>query len=109
MEINKQEMSAVAGHPAVRFPITFPAPAYLKPSRYAVVVPAEPAPPPSIEVYRAALAAHDWFHGYSDDHAAYGRGRESLTRLSALQCALDPDYALWNQFAPAEFKLGSGA
>lgn len=53
--------------------------------------------------YVSLLSRHDWFYQYSDDHQAWCAGRMSLARLNELQCALDPDYAIWNSKCPAEF------
>lgn len=54
---------------------------------------------PSLADYRAALAAHDWYFEYSDDHAVWSAGRASLARIANLQRELDPDFAVWNLYA----------
>lgn len=55
---------------------------------------------PDLDAYRAALAAHDWYFEYSDDHGVWCAGRASLARITNMQRALDPDLAIWNLYAP---------
>lgn len=55
--------------------------------------------------YIEALKRHDWTHEYSDDGRAYEAGRDSLRALKRMQPVVDPDGALWNAAAPAEFRL----
>lgn len=63
-------------------------------------------PPESIEMqaYRAALKRHDWSHEFSDDGVIYNRGRESLLRLKTQQQLLDPQFQIWNAFAPPGYQ-----
>ncbi|WP_225784698.1 hypothetical protein [Xenophilus sp. Marseille-Q4582] len=56
--------------------------------------------------YRAALAVHDWHFERSDDHGVWTAGVNSLGRLQAMRKRLDTDGAIWNEYAPVEFRLG---
>lgn len=58
--------------------------------------------------YIAKLRAHDWSFEYSDSHSVWQRGRASLGELQALQCRLDSDFAIWNNYAPEGFKREPG-
>lgn len=53
------------------------------------------------DAYVHALKAHDWSFEFSDDHAAYERGREQLAQLKLAQRELDPEFTVWNEHAPA--------
>lgn len=55
--------------------------------------------------YLAALQRHDWFYAYSDDHSVWKRGAAEATKLREAQIRLDPLYTLWNEYAPAQFKI----
>jgi len=59
--------------------------------------------------YIAQLRSMDWSFEWSDDHAAYLRGRDSLAQLRAAQPKLDPDALLWNAAAPAEYQIRRAA
>jgi len=47
---------------------------------------------------------HDWYYMYSDDGRAYRAGAEASAALHAVQQKLDPEYLLWNKFAPKEYR-----
>ena len=55
--------------------------------------------------YRQALAAHDWYFEYSDDHQVWKAGREQYRALTAAQRELDPDHAIWDALAPAAMRF----
>ena len=57
--------------------------------------------------YRRALAAHDWFYDFSDDHGAWSRGNAQRTALRGMRARLDPTGAVWNEFAPAEYRTAA--
>ncbi len=54
--------------------------------------------------YVHRLRTHDWYYFYSDDNRVYNAGSESSKRLSIAQKDCDPDYELWNKYAPADQK-----
>ena len=56
---------------------------------------------PTMEQYRAALAAHDWFFEFSDDHSVWANGRNQEARLRLMAKTLDPDLSIWREYAPA--------
>lgn len=56
------------------------------------------------EEYRAALAAHNWTYGTSEDPEVYARGVTERGRLDAMARSLDPQRAIWNEVAPAEYR-----
>ncbi len=58
-----------------------------------------------IAAYVQALKDHDWAHEYSDEHAVWIRGRNSLARITRMQKLYDPDAALWNVTAPEAYRL----
>ena len=55
--------------------------------------------------YRKALAAHDWWYAFSDDGSVWRSGRASLDRLSQAAKAIDPQWQIWNEYAPDEMKV----
>lgn len=58
-----------------------------------------------MEKYKSLLTYHDWFYDYSDDHNVWTKGAKERAELRALQQNLDPDYEIWNTFAPDDFKF----
>lgn len=58
-----------------------------------------------VETYRRLLASHDWQYEHADDHRAFKRGHYERQALLALQQKHDPDHAIWNQLAPAAFRI----
>jgi hypothetical protein len=67
----------------------------------------KPATTPAERVreYRALLKTHDWSYEYSDDPTVYERGRNERTRLRILQRELDTTLAIWNELAPADYRI----
>jgi hypothetical protein len=61
------------------------------------------------EAYVELLKRQDWSYEFSDDHSVYCRGRDSLKTLKTIQRDADPTGEVWNQYAPAEHKLGGVA
>lgn len=59
----------------------------------------------AIAEYVQALKDHDWSFEFSDDHAAYIRGTNSLARLRRMQRELDSEYVLWDAHAPAAYRV----
>lgn len=59
----------------------------------------------SLDEYKNALSRHDWFYAYSDDHSVWQRGSQQAKELREAQLRLDPTYSLWNDVAPAQFKI----
>ena len=72
-----------------------------------------PRPPPpkpvkftgTMEEYKRMLASHDWFYGMSDDFRVWKAGQAVDSRMRRFQFALDPDFKVWNQYAPDYFKF----
>lgn len=58
-----------------------------------------------IEKYVEHLEYHDWYFNYSDDHRVWSAGNDAQHVLRAEQKRLDPDFYLWNQHAPEEFRV----
>lgn len=58
----------------------------------------------TIEEYRKALAAHDWWFAMSDDYSEYSRGQRSRDMLQAAAKVFDPDLTIWAEFAPTGLK-----
>lgn len=59
----------------------------------------------NIENYIEKLKRMDWYFNMSDDYSMYASGRRRMDELKALREELDPDYTVWNEYAPADFKL----
>jgi len=57
-----------------------------------------------VEDYKSLLARHDWYYDYSDDHSVWTRGSNERNTLYKYQEALDPDYKIWNEYAPEMFQ-----
>lgn len=58
-----------------------------------------------VEAYRKLLQSHDWQYDRADDHRVWTRGHYERQALIALRNRHDPDLAIWNSVAPAEFRL----
>lgn len=54
----------------------------------------------TVEEYRQALAAHDWFFAYADDYTVYSQGQRNRDRLMAAAKAFDPDLTIWTAIKP---------
>lgn len=54
----------------------------------------------TVEEYRQALAAHDWFFAYADDYAVYSQGQRNRDKLMAAAKAFDPDLTIWTAIKP---------
>ena len=57
------------------------------------------------QLYRELLATHDWFYDYSDDHSVWSRGASIYNKLHGLKAKVDPTGKIWNEYAPAEYKI----
>lgn len=55
--------------------------------------------------YVRDLRRMDWTFEFSDDHSVYLRGQQELARLRKTQREFDPSGTLWNQYAPATYKV----
>lgn len=58
--------------------------------------------------YKAKLSNHDWFFEYSDDFRVYDKGWQERKAIERLQQILDPEYNIWNEFAPEHFNRPKG-
>jgi hypothetical protein len=58
-----------------------------------------------MEDYVARLKRHDWYYERSDDHNAYTRGNTARKKIMELAKQLDPEYEIFNQYAPDICKL----
>lgn len=57
------------------------------------------------EQYIKELRLHDWYYNYSDDHRVWVKGKDQRVTIDNLQKQVDPDYHIWNEFAPEDFKV----
>ena len=55
--------------------------------------------------YRKALAGHDWYYDYSDDHTVWSRGAGVRAKLRDMRAQVDPTGKIWNEYAPDQFKI----
>lgn len=59
----------------------------------------------TLEQYKKTLKAHDWYYAYADGYTDYAKGKEQREKLHAMALGLDPDFVLWNEEAPDQFKI----
>lgn len=59
----------------------------------------------TLDQYKAALNKHDWYYMYADSSKEFSKGKEQWLALSAMQRKLDPDYVIFNQYAPDDMKI----
>lgn len=59
----------------------------------------------TLEQYKKALTAHDWYYAYADGYNDFDKGRQQRNELEAMRRRLDPDGSLWNEAAPDQFKF----
>lgn len=57
--------------------------------------------------YRKALAGHDWYYDYSDDHSVWAAGKSQRAALREMRNNIDPTGAIWNEYAPADYKISN--
>ena len=48
--------------------------------------------------YQRLLATHDWTYEFSDDGAAWRRGRDERAQLSMMAAQIDPERKLWQEY-----------
>ena len=58
-----------------------------------------------IQDYVRKLKAHDWSYDYSDDQRVWDKGSSERKEIRRLQQILDPDFDIYNQYAPQGFKV----
>lgn len=58
----------------------------------------------SEDKYRKLLTGHDWYYNFSDDYSVWAKGKERSNSIFALQPDVDPDFAIYNEYAPDDFK-----
>ena len=56
------------------------------------------------EEYLSKLKTHDWFYEFSDDFVVWRMGQVADALLRKAQTLHDPEFTLWNQYAPKDFK-----
>ena len=59
----------------------------------------------SEQLYRELLATHDWYYAFSDDHSVYRRGKGVDDKILGLAKQIDPDYKIFNEYAPDDCKI----
>ena len=55
--------------------------------------------------YIAKLKGHDWTYDYSDDHSVWQRGTAERNEIRRLQQILDPNFEVYNKYAPDMYKV----
>lgn len=58
----------------------------------------------SEQKYRELLATHDWYYNFSDDYSVWAKGKSHASKIWDFQQDIDPKFAIWNQYAPDDFK-----
>jgi hypothetical protein len=56
-----------------------------------------------LEKYVQHLQYHDWYFNYADDHRVWEAGNAAAHKLHDEQKRLDPEFLVWNQYAPKAF------
>jgi hypothetical protein len=81
----------------------------LHPAFAAIFNAAARAPSVRLDVYRRGLQGFNWEFARIDDGRVYQRALERFDELLIEAAELDPDFALWNEIAPARFRNGHKA
>jgi hypothetical protein len=63
------------------------------------------APQTELEKYINHLRYHDWWFEYTEDHRVWRAGQDSYATLLEERRRLDPDWTIWNQHAPEEYRV----
>ena len=58
-----------------------------------------------MQSYIQKLKGHDWSHEMSDDHSAWQAGHAEKNEIRRLQQILDPDFDIYNKYAPEGYKV----
>jgi hypothetical protein len=59
----------------------------------------------TLDQYKKALKAHDWYYAFADGYNDYDKGKEQRNKLHEMARDLDPDFTFWNEEAPDQFKI----
>lgn len=54
--------------------------------------------------YEALLVNLDWYYDMSDDNRVYKAGSEAYTEAVRLRDEVDPEWMVWNEYAPEELR-----
>ena len=57
-----------------------------------------------VNAYIKLLQRMDWSFEMSDDQRVWRAGRDSLAELRMVQRELDPDFVVWNRYAPEAYR-----
>jgi len=55
--------------------------------------------------YIQKLKNHDWTYDYADDHRSWSRGSQERGELRMIQKEIDPDFEIWNEYAPDGYEI----
>lgn len=58
-----------------------------------------------MEHYVRALKTHRWFHSFERDLLVRLAGRRIRAELEQTQQRIDPDFVVWNEWAPESFRV----
>ena len=61
--------------------------------------------PQAMDDYITKLKRHDWSYDYSDDHRVWQRGVDERNAIRNLQKVIDPDFEVYNKYAPDGYKV----
>lgn len=54
--------------------------------------------------YKQLLAGLDWYYAFSDSFSTYNKGARAKTEVLCLAVQIDPDFTIFNQYAPDKMK-----
>jgi hypothetical protein len=67
------------------------------------------SPDTRLAVYKRGLQTFNWHFAFCDDGVNYQRHLDRFDELEAEARVVDPDWRLWNEFAPIKFRNGHKA
>lgn len=59
----------------------------------------------TLDKYTQALMDHDWYYAYADGYSDYVKGKEQRDKLEEVARKVDPEFKVWNEIAPPQFKI----
>ncbi len=77
----------------------------IHPTFAAILTAHQHVPHAQLAAYRDLLGMHHWDYARSGDRSIWWQGSKERQELHYLRAELDPDYTIWNMYAPAEWRV----
>lgn len=58
-----------------------------------------------LDQYKQLLKSFDWYYAFSDSYTTFSRGQSTRSDIMSLARQVDPDYVIFNSFAPDEMRV----